>query len=359
MDSSYSQRHVRSILRSSMDNPNFSSIPLWPWTQRTLWVETAVTITRRRDTVVRNLEIGKVNETNKANTGSAYQSTQTPASSVPSVSPDSIDYWVKGEIHGLTDKNNVEEFKSIIAGGLKILANSDPLYKIRWFEVYATFNNIISAATTSMNQLLQQQEQEQQKQSQSQSQKQKGNNRLRRTTREIKINNRKFNILTENMPKFMSICVPHLEHECNTLFNSSSSKRDPFSTRLLVQIIRLFESLFSNVITVRHLRRSENYLQNCKRVYQCLINSLASKNLSKSIHSALILFFKNEKFAGDTLAEKGLSDMLINIVQLDCGRSKYLTLERLLVIKNILVNIPTLHCSKPPFGYPLGSYRGF
>lgn len=355
VDSSYSQRHVRSILRSSMDNPNFSSDSFVAMdTEDTLGRDSSNDVTRRRDTVVRNLQIGKVNETNKANTGSAYQSTQTPASSVPSVSPDSIDYWVKGEIHGLTDKNNVEEFKSIIAGGLKILANSDPLYKIRWFEVYATFNNIISAATTSMNQLLQQQEQEQQKQSQSQSQKQKGNNRLRRTTREIKINNRKFNILTENMPKFMSICVPHLEHECNTLFNSSSSKRDPFSTRLLVQIIRLFESLFSNVITVRHLRRSENYLQNCKRVYQCLINSLASKNLSKSITTALILFFKNEKFAGDTLAEKGLSDMLINIVQLDCGRSKYLTLERLLVIKNILVKYPNVALEQAPVWLPTG-----
>ena len=340
VDSSYSQRHVRSILRSSMDNSNFSSDSLVAMdVEDSADGDNRKGVTRYRDTVVRNLQLGRVHESDKINTGSIHPSIQVPTSSVPSVSPDSIDYWVKGEIHGLTGNNNVEEFKSIIDGGLKILSNSDPLYKSRWFEVYATFNNIISAATTSMSQLQQQQQQEQQKQLQ----KQKRNNYLRRTTREIKLNNRKFNILTENMPRFMSICVPHLENECNTLLNNLSSKRDPFSTRLLVQIIRLFESLFSNIIIVRHLRRSGEYLQNCKRVYQCLIDSLAAgKNLSKSITTALILFFKNEKFGNDTLDEKGLSDMLINVVQLDCGKSKYLTLERLLVIKNILARYPNV-----------------
>ena len=116
VDSSYSQRHVRSILRSSMDNSNFSSDSLVAMdVEDSADGDNRKGVTRYRDTVVRNLQLGRVHESDKINTGSIDPSIQVPTSSVPSVSPDSIDYWVKGEIHGLTGNNNVEEFKSIIA----------------------------------------------------------------------------------------------------------------------------------------------------------------------------------------------------------------------------------------------------
>ncbi|CCK69297.1 DNA-binding protein RIF1 KNAG_0C01830 [Huiozyma naganishii CBS 8797] len=217
-----------------------------------------------------------------------------------SLNPMELAYWRSGEIHNMTDIKNINELKNIFEGGLSLLAVSEPEHVSKRFEIYATFNAILE--------------------------RQFGDNTP--TGMEDKV----CSVLCAHMEEIVNVCYPHLKLEQSSLLENVSVK-NPFSTRLYIQIVRFFTHLLSNFKVICALSSKRNIQTSMKQVFESSYEALSSPHCNKQMITAQMIFLRQEKFGTSYLTENE-RNKLVNIItevnEIDSYNLKY---EKLLLIK--------------------------
>lgn len=224
------------------------------------------------------------------------------------VDPRSLDYWIGGEVHSMVDSNSIHEFRSIIEGGLDILSKVEELYVAKRFEVYATFNNIMPVITG------------------------KG------TT---DISEKKITILIDHMEMIVDVCLLHLESEQEKLL-STNSKKDPFVSRLYVQIVRFLNSILSNFKIIKWLTNKPQLQSKFKAIYRFSIDAITHNNTNKVIVAAQVAFLGDVKFDTYFLNDEEITGIIHTIPTIKEIQSTNLICEKLILIKNLLAKYPKL-----------------
>ncbi|AQZ12957.1 RIF1 (YBR275C) [Zygosaccharomyces parabailii] len=224
------------------------------------------------------------------------------------VDPHSVDYWVGGEVHSMLEFNNVHEFKNIVEGGLKFLSQKDAVSITKRFEIYATFNNIMPVIPG------------------------KGSS---------EIAERKINVLIDHMDIVVDVCLSHLEEEQEKLL-STNSKKDPFVSRLYVQIVRFLNSILSNFKIIKWLTNKPQLQLKFKSIYRYSIEALTHNNTNKVIVAAQVAFLGDVKFGSFFLNDEELTSIIHTIPTIKEIQSTNLICEKLILIKNLLAKYPRL-----------------
>lgn len=274
--------------------------------------------------------------------------------------PFQIEYWSNGEIHSLSDNKNLTEFKNIIVGGLYILQNNSYPYNEKRFEIYATFNNIVPVIT-------------------------------RKNISDL--NEKKINILIDNLSKIIKICIPQwnltqkkLLHNDITINNTNnndnvlvdkngkvkgSSKneikktddkndtvvesdqnynnhedndnpKDPFVARLYHQIVKFFTILLSNFKIVQWLSDNNNLKSEIKIIYQYSIDALTDSKANKPILISNLTFLKEEKFYTYYATRPEVVNLIHAIPNIKIVYSQNYMLEKVYYVKSLLNKFPNL-----------------
>lgn len=224
------------------------------------------------------------------------------------IDPRTLDYWVNGEVHKLFDFNNVIEFKSILEGGLELLGKPEDCYIARRFEIYATFNNIMPVIPS------------------------------RNVT---EVCERKVNIVIDNLENILAICLPHMQSEQNKLL-STNDKKNPFVSRIYVQIVRFFGSILSNFKIMRFLTKRPQLQLEFKDVYKYSNEALRNPNSNKVIIAAQIAFMAEEKFGTYFLKQDEIENIILTVAGVREIQSTNLVCEKLLLIKKFLAKYPRI-----------------
>lgn len=268
--------------------------------------------------------------------------------------PSQIEYWSSGEIHNLFENKNVTEFKNIIDGGLSILQQDSYPYNERRFEIYATFNNIISSVNM-------------------------------RYTREL--NDKKIDVLIENFSRITKICIPHwyltqqqlLQNDItddngtskhntkpkNTHKNKTKKKdndgsnqisddknsdndndndnpMNPFVSRLYNQIVKFFTKLLSNFRIVKWLANNKSLQSEIKTVYQYSLKALTDIRSNKPILISNLTFLKDEKFYTYYATRPEIVELIHAIPLIKTINSQNYMLEKLHYVNSLLLKFPDL-----------------
>lgn len=222
------------------------------------------------------------------------------------IDPRTLGYWVNGEVHNLFDFNNVVEFKNILEGGLDILRKPEDCYIARRFEIYATFNNIMPVLPS----------------------------------RNISdVCERKVNIVIDNLENILSICLPHMQSEQKKLL-STNDRKDPFVSRIYVQIVRFFGCILSNFKIMKFLTKKSLLQIKFKDVYKYSNEALRNPNSNKVIIAAQIAFMAEEKFGTYFLKKDEIQNIILTVAGVKEIQSTNLVCEKLLLIKNFLAKYP-------------------
>lgn len=252
---------------------------------------------------VTSLKAFNSDRTSDKNT-SVMLTTQTLSQDSPNVQeykPSQLEYWTNGEIHTLSNNNNINEFREILSGGLKIL--QEPV--ARRFEIYATFNNIIPIID-------------------------KPDIGSKNATAHI--NDDKILIVIANLQNIIPICLSHLEEEKISVINDSTVK-NPFSIRLYIQIVKLFSILLSNFKIVKSLSNNIELQKKIKSVYKHSIEALASQFSNKAIIITHLTFLKDELFGKYYLDGEEIEAIVNVVMKIRETNSTNLMSEKLLLIK--------------------------
>lgn len=224
------------------------------------------------------------------------------------INPYNLNYWVGGEVHSMIDPNSANEFFNIIDGGLEIVSQKTSDCSAKRFEVYATFNNIVPPVSA------------------------KGGNDAAE---------RKVNVLIDQMGIIVNVCLPHLQEEQGKLL-STSEKKDPFSSRLYVQIIRLFEFLLSNFKILKWLMNKPQLQTKLKSIYELTFEALTHINTNKVMVAAQISFLANIKFGTYFLNSDEITRLIRTIPHIKEIQSTNLVNEKLNLVKSLISKYPGL-----------------
>ncbi|CCE66106.1 hypothetical protein TPHA_0O01380 [Tetrapisispora phaffii CBS 4417] len=225
--------------------------------------------------------------------------------------PFDLKFWVKGEIHSLRNINDIQEYKDIIDGGIHILKGTDDINKARKFEIYATFNNIIPIVTSkTMNDII----------------------------------DHKIDYLLKSLSILLDLAIEDIKIVQTSLL-SSSDKKNPFITRLYVQMVRFLGNIASNFRIVKWLDENPASLKTLKDFYQLSLAVLTHENSNKLIITAQITFLKDEKFSSYYLDKNEINAVIDAIIHIKEIPSTNLTCEKLLLIKQLISKHPTLMIS--------------
>ncbi|GAV52395.1 hypothetical protein ZYGR_0AG03860 [Zygosaccharomyces rouxii] len=224
------------------------------------------------------------------------------------IDPHRLDFWVGGEVHSMLDPYNVHEFFNIIDGGLRILSRKTAECTVKRFEIYATFNNIMPSSSA------------------------KGLN---------DVTDRKMNVLIDQMELIVNVCLPHLKEEQQKLL-STGEKKDPFSSRLYVQIVRFFNFILSNFKLLKWLTSKPHLQKNLKSIYELSLEALTHDNTNKVIVAAQVAFLGDSKFGTFFLNNDEITSIIRIIPSIKEIQSANLINEKLILIKNFIAKHPRL-----------------
>ncbi|GAV47383.1 hypothetical protein ZYGR_0H02240 [Zygosaccharomyces rouxii] len=224
------------------------------------------------------------------------------------IDPHRLDFWVGGEVHSMLDPYNVHEFFNIIDGGLRILSEKTDECVVKRFEIYATFNNIMPPSST------------------------KGLN---------DINERKVNVLIDQMESIVNVCLPHLKEEQQKLL-STGEKKDPFSLRLYVQIVRFFNFILSNFKLLKWLSNKPQLQTNIKSIYEFSIEALTHDNTNKVMVAAQVALLGDSKFGSFFLNDDEITSLIRIIPSIKEIQSTNLINEKLILIRSLIAKYPRL-----------------
>ncbi|SMN19260.1 similar to Saccharomyces cerevisiae YBR275C RIF1 Protein that binds to the Rap1p C-terminus and acts synergistically with Rif2p to help control telomere length and establish telomeric silencing [Maudiozyma saulgeensis] len=216
------------------------------------------------------------------------------------------EYWSSGEVHQLSDKNNLTEFKNIINSGLINLENDVGMK----FEIYATFNNILPVNNKYGT----------------------NNNNIQQPNN---IDNLKIDFLISALPRIMKVSIDDLVSLQPEIITISENK-DAFNVRTYIQIVKFISFILSNQTIVQVIPNSPHVLERINLVYKACIQALENQHCSKQIIITHINFLKDELFGEKhfTSQEKQfIVDVIVKIREL---KSMNLVTEKLSLIKSLL-----------------------
>lgn len=222
-------------------------------------------------------------------------------------SPDNLQFWGNGEIHSLSSNNSIAEFEKLFLGALKILMQSkNPEYGAKKFEVYATINNIMpSFSSTTSNQFIE----------------------------------KAAHIVKDNLKIIANISIEHLRDEQNSLLQDKE-KKNPFSIRLYIQIVRFFTNLFGSFIINKFLISSKALCERMKQVYELSLEALKNENSNKMMLICQMTFLRDEKLSYISFTEDEGKHMIQIINQIRDIPSTNAICEKLMLIKQFLIKFP-------------------
>ncbi|QLQ78453.1 hypothetical protein HG537_0A07000 [Torulaspora globosa] len=216
--------------------------------------------------------------------------------------PRYLEFWTSGEVHNLRDPSSMKEFRQILDGGLKILARTDNESLARRFEIYATFNTIIvSLPAMSGSEVME-----------------------RRATQIIGI-----------LERIVNICLPQLVAEQKKLLEAED-KKDPFVSRLYIQIVRFFGYLLSNYRIVRSLTKDTSLRDRLKAVFELSSVALTHRNSNKAIIGAQFSFLADEKYGPYFMNRDEVSNMIHAVLSAKEIQSANLVCEKLFLLKSLI-----------------------
>lgn len=216
--------------------------------------------------------------------------------------PSCLEFWASGEVHNLRDPSNVKEFRQILDGGLKILARTDSKSVARRFEIYATFNTIITILPANDASGVME----------------------RRTTQII-----------SSLNAIVKICLPQLDAEQRKLL-CAEDKKDPFVSRLYIQIVRFFGSLLSNYRIVRSLTKDASLRDRFKEVFELSSIALLHPNSNKAIIGAQFSFLADEKYGPYFMNKDEVSNMIHAVLNAKEIQSANLICEKLFLLRSLI-----------------------
>lgn len=225
---------------------------------------------------------------------------------LPEIDPRTIEYWRSGEIHGLLDANNTGEFRRLITGGLELLEQSAGQFETRSFEIYATFNNILISSTAKSGH---------------------------------DVSEQNFKVISELLGKITSICIPQLISEQRKLL-SKKSKKDPFVSRIYVQVVRFFGFILSNFKIIKYLNKKPQLQQKLKEFYDISKDALSHRNSNKVILAAHISVLASERFGIYFLEKDEVANILFAVIDSKDIQSTNLICEKLMLVKSFIVKYP-------------------
>ncbi|SCV00298.1 LANO_0F06172g1_1 [Lachancea nothofagi CBS 11611] len=221
------------------------------------------------------------------------------------LNPLNLDYWVCGEVHSLYDTNSVAEFKAILTGGLYFMSSGTSAAKERYFEFYATFNNIMPVYTSQ-------------------------------TYSAVK--DKKIQIVISNIDLILTTCIPQLIEFQAVLL--SSLKKDPFASRTYVQIIRFLNTLFSNFKLIKACDTNRLFLSSLHEVVHCCIESMQHPNSNKVMIIAQLALLREEQCGIQKMTALNVTAIIKAIPKMKKIDSSNLICEKLLLLKNFLAKYP-------------------
>lgn len=228
----------------------------------------------------------------------------SPTGHFTTVDPSSLEFWAGGEVHNLRDVDNVKEFKKLLEGGLKILARNDSNSVARRFEIYATFNTIMPVLPA-------------------------------RNVSDVLA--KKTAVVVRNLDKIVGICLPQLKSEQEKLLNAEE-KKDPFVSRLYIQIVRFFGFLLINFRILTAVAANEVLKEKLKTVFDLSFDALTHPNSNKAIITAQFSLLADDKFGPYFLQDKEVDKMIAAILGTKEIPSSNLICEKLLLMKSLITN---------------------
>lgn len=218
------------------------------------------------------------------------------------IDPTSLAFWEFGEVHKMLDSSNLKEFQKIIEGGLEILANNERSHVARRFEVYASFNNIIPP------------------------------NNLKYHSELIE---KKFDILIHNLKRIIEVCLPHLRTEQEKLLGAGN-KKNPFGSRLYIQIVRLFGSLLAHYRVMRALTKLPSLKEQLGEVLDLSKKALVHPNANKVIIGAQYTLLAYEKYGAYFLQKDDVTSIIRSVIKTKDIQSTNLICEKLHLMRKFL-----------------------
>ncbi|SCU98390.1 LADA_0H12706g1_1 [Lachancea dasiensis] len=218
-----------------------------------------------------------------------------------STNPLTLDYWICGEVHSLVDINSIAEFRAILTGGLYFLSKATPAAKERFFEFYATFNNIMPVYSSAIY---------------------------------SDVKEKKLQILINNIDLILSTCVPQLIEFQNVLLKSS--RKDPFVSRTYVQIVRFLTTIFSNFRLIRACEKNPIFLSSLQRVVDGCIETMEHSNSNKVMITAQLAFLRDEQCAIQRISAPRIGAIIKAMGRMKRIESTNLLSEKLLLLKTFL-----------------------
>ncbi|QLL33894.1 hypothetical protein HG536_0F02190 [Torulaspora globosa] len=216
--------------------------------------------------------------------------------------PSCLEFWTSGEVHNLGDARNVKEFRQVLDGGLMMLARTDSESVARRFEIYATFNTIITVLpAVDASEVME-----------------------RRATQVI-----------GSLDRIVNICLPQLKAEQKKLLDAED-KKDPFVSRLYIQILRFFGSLLSNYRIVRSLTKVAPLRDRLKEVFELSSVALIHQNSNKAIIGAQFSFLADEKYGPYFMNRDEVSNIIHAVLNTKEIQSANLVCEKLFLLKRLI-----------------------
>lgn len=216
--------------------------------------------------------------------------------------PKSLEYWELGEVHSMLDPNDLKEFQKIVSGGLEILSSNEQNYVARRFEVYASLNNIIPSNNTRDS---------------------------------LELANRKFDILIDNLQTIEEICLPHLRTEQDKLL-AAGTKKNPFGSRIYIQIVRLFGSLLGHYRVMRALTKFPSLRERLREVLDLSKAALTHPDANKVIIGAQYSLLAYEKYGAYFFQKEDVISLVRSVINTKDIQSTNLICEKLHLMRKFL-----------------------
>ncbi|CCD23504.1 DNA-binding protein RIF1 NDAI_0B04690 [Naumovozyma dairenensis CBS 421] len=222
--------------------------------------------------------------------------------------PRKVEYWADGEIHSLLYPNNIKEFRDIIEGGISFLNMG-----LKKFEIFATFNNIIPIIPNGFN--------------------------------ATDVIDKKIGIIVENLDNLIKILISNLKDEQKELLEGNE-KKNPFTSRQYVQIIRLLGIMLSNFKIICWLDKRKPLQVMLKEIYKLSEEALVNENSSKVIIISQLTFLKDEKFSTYYLNKNEILRIIDTFTKIKDLKSTNLMNEKLLLMRCYINKFPKLMIPK-------------
>lgn len=294
------KRPTKSILKNitSNNNTNSNNTNLVNNQRNNLQSETGNGLSQTRPAIFTQHSQTKNNNTHNNSSGTKNIN--------PVKNPFQIEFWTKGSIHSLSNQKDIEGFKNILKGGLFILQNDAEPYIRRRFEIYATFNNILSVNSDKKN---------------------------------SELDDRRANAIIENFITITKVAIPHWKSIQDKILTNDETS-DPFQTRLYVQIVKFFTILLSNFKIISWISTNKNVQSELKIIFQCSKEALINQNSNKQIINYNLTFLNKEKFNNYCPNMEEVQSLITMIPNIKEIKSKSYMKEKILFIRSLLVSFP-------------------